>query len=112
MSKLKEKLRTVDEVIASMPKRFHPEECQDVEAQVYWNISGKDPKQFTIVINKGSFKIQYGENTNADLSLEADSETYLKLVNKEMKGMIAVLTRRLRARGKMQLAPKMERIFV
>lgn len=106
------KLATVDEVIASMQSRFHPEECQSLVAQVYWNITGKDPKQFTIAIHNGTFEIRYGENLNADLLLEADSETYLKLVNKEMKGMIAVLTRKLRARGKMQIAPKMERIFV
>ena len=109
---VKSRLETVDEVIASMPARFQPDACRRIKASYHWKISGKDPKQFTILVNDGTFEIRYGEHEGSDVIMDTDSDTYLGLVNGKTKGIIAIMTRKLRVRGSMILASKMDKIFV
>jgi putative sterol carrier protein len=106
------RLETVDQVLASMPARFHPEACMNVTSSYQWNLSGRDARRFTVRVDKGTFRIEDGEDADADVIMDADSDTYLALVNGTMRGIIAIMTRKLRVRGSLSLAAKMDKIFV
>ena len=104
-------LNSVDEVIASMPERFHPENCQKLEAIFQWKLGNPD-RAFHIHVNKGTFEIIDGEHANPDVLIQCDTEVYLKLVNKQMKDVIAVVTGKLRVKGSISTAQKLNRIFI
>ena len=78
---------------------------------VHWNLTGKEERQFTIHIDHGSFTLEQGPYENADIQMDADSDVYLKLVNGDMKGLVAVMTRRLKVTGNLQLTTRWDRIF-
>lgn len=109
------KFATVDEVLADMATRFHPEACQDLKAVYVWRLTGGPaPRDFVIHIVHGAFRISTdpADVKQGDVILEASTETYLRLVNKELRGAIAIMTRKLRVRGSLQLAARMDQIFI
>ena len=105
------KCKSVDEVIASMPERFHPENCQNIQAVYQWELSEPD-KFFHVIINNGTFQLENGKHEKPNVTIMCSTDVYLKLVNKELKDIIAILTKRLMIKGSMSLGQKLSKIFV
>lgn len=105
------KMTSVEQVIASMSNRFNPDACQKIKANYQWRISGEKGKDFCVAVNQGAFEIIDGVVTDPSVTFETDADTYLRLVNNELKGMTAILTRKLQVRGNIYLAGKMDHIF-
>ncbi len=91
--------------------RIKTDACQDIEMAVNWKLTGTENRAFTIFVDKGSFRLEQGPNENADVTLEAPSDVYLKLVNGQMKGLFAVMTRKLKVSGNIQLTTRWDRCF-
>lgn len=108
---VKKRVSSVDEAIAEMGNRFNAEACKDWEARFCWKVSGDDAKTFTVHVDHGKFEVLPKEDPDAEVQVETDSDSYLKLVNGDMKGVIAVMTRKLRVRGKLSYLAKMDRVF-
>lgn len=105
------RLTSIDEVIASMHQRFDPKACDNVKANYQWKISGDSGRNFCVAVDHGSFDIVEGEVSDPNVTFQTDVDTYLRLVNQEIKGMTAILTRKLQVRGNIYLAGKMDQIF-
>ncbi len=110
MSKQRD-FETVDDVIAGMRQRFLPDRCRDLTAAVHWRLTGEEPREFTVAIDRGTFEVKPGGTEQADLTMETSSETYLRLANGELSGTVAIMTRKLRVRGRLQLAARWDRLF-
>jgi putative sterol carrier protein len=105
------KLNSVDEVIASMPERFNPQNCKDLQAVYQWALS--EPERFFyVIIDKGNFEVIEGKHDKPNVTVICSQDTYLKLVNKELKDIIAILTKRLMVKGSMSLGQKLSKIFI
>src|SRR5690349_7683989 len=106
-------LLTVDDVLNSMPARFQPENCRDLKGRIYWIVDqGSNKRHFVVHVDSGTFKIEPGESDSWDLKLEASEETYVRLSSNSLSGMVAMLSGRLKVRGNMLLAAKLDRIFI
>jgi putative sterol carrier protein len=107
----KVKLNNVDEVLASMHSRFHPEGCKSFKAAFHWKLSGKEPREFTFVVDHGKLEVLQGPYENPEVTLEASSDDYLRLVNGDLRGITAIMTRKLKVKGSLQLTSKIDNIF-
>lgn len=105
------KLTTVDQVIDSMKHRFQPDACRNLQANFQWQISGPGGRDFCLRVNDGSFDVVHGVVPDPSVTFSTDDATYLRLVNGDLKGMTAILTRKLTMRGSIFLASKMDTIF-
>ncbi|WP_407330679.1 SCP2 sterol-binding domain-containing protein [Enterovibrio sp. 27052020O] len=105
------KLNSIDDVIASMETRFQPEKSKGVVSRYQWKIKGDRGRDFCVFVNDGEYEIIQGEVDKPNVTFETDDETYLRLVNNEIKGMTAILTRKLLVKGNIYLASKMDNIF-
>lgn len=105
------RLNTIDEVIASMPRRFQPEASRKLQADFQWQISGPTGRNFCLRVNDGSLQVVEGLVPEPSVTFSTDDVTYLRLVNGDIKGMTAILTRKLTMRGSIYLASKMDLIF-
>ena len=112
MEKPDVKLKSVDEVLASMNQRFRPEGCKNLRAAFHWRLTGGDPREFTLLVDHGTLEVLQGPYENPEVTLEASSEDYLRLVNGDMKGITAIMTRKLKVKGSLQLTSKIDSIFV
>ncbi len=106
------KLNSVDEVIESLAGRFHPENCQNMKASFHWVLTGDNGQEFTIFIDDGTFKVERGPREEFDVRMEIDASDYLRLVNGELKGMVAIMTRKLKVKGPLALGSKLDAIFI
>lgn len=106
------RFRVVNDVINAMGESFQPKASKGLKAVYQWVLSGDEPRAFAVVVNDGTFEVQQGNHESPDVTLEATSDTYLKLSNGQLKGIVAIMTRKLRVRGSLQLAQKMDAIFV
>ena len=111
IEKPKETLTTVDQVIESMPRRFHPENCKKIEAIYQWALD-KPERTFHVKIDKGTFELNDGAHPSPNVTIMCDTEVYLKLVNGQMKDVMAVVTGKLRVKGNLALAQKLGKIFI
>jgi putative sterol carrier protein len=107
----KPKLNTIEEVIASMEHRFQPEASKQLKADFQWQISGPTGRDFCLRVNDGAFHVVDGVVPDPSVTFQTDDVTYLRLVNGDLKGMTAILTRKLTMRGSIYLATKMDTIF-
>jgi len=108
------KLNSINEVIASMPERFCAEESRGVRANYQWHVAkgaGDLDRDFCICVEDGSFKVVEGRVGSPSVTLKTDVDTYLRLVNGELKAITAIMTRRLSIHGNIFLGSKMDRIF-
>ncbi len=105
------KLHSINDVIASMEHRFRADASKNVKAKYQWLISGPSGKDFCVHVNDGAFEVIHGRVDDPSVTFETDDNTYLRLVNNEIKGMTAILTRKLIVRGNIYLASKMDQIF-
>lgn len=108
------KLNSIDEVIASMPDRFCADASRGVRATYQWHVqkgNGDQERDFCICVEDGSFTVVEGRVSSPSVTLKADLDTYLRLVNGELKAITAIMTRRLAIHGNILLGSKMDRIF-
>lgn len=106
-----DKVSNIQQVIDSMADRFQEKETKGVDAKYQWLISGDGGKEFCVHINDGNFEIINGVVDNPSVTFRIDVSDYIRLVNNELKGMTAILTRKLQVNGNVFLANKMDLFF-
>lgn len=106
-----EKVSTIQEVIDSMAERFQAPATKGVQAKYQWLISGDGGKEFCVHISDGEFEVLDGVVDDPSVTFKIDVGDYIRLVNNELKGMTAILTRKLQVNGNVFLANKMDLFF-
>jgi putative sterol carrier protein len=69
----------------------------------HFTFTGKEQKEATVTIREGNLHVQEGHQGEADLSITADSETWLGFLAKERSLLWALLRRKIRIRGSPRL---------
>jgi putative sterol carrier protein len=70
-----------------------------------------DGQQWTVAVNDGSVKVTEGESGGADCTLSASEETFQKLVAGEQNPTTAYMTGKLKVKGDMGAAMKLQKLF-
>ncbi|MEK6672121.1 MAG: SCP2 sterol-binding domain-containing protein [Nitrospirota bacterium] len=78
---------------------FNPEKAQGVNMNIQFNFTGKEDVSATVVIGMGKINVSQGAEGKADLVVYADSEVWIKFLNKEVSLLKAIFSRKLRVRG-------------
>lgn len=105
------KANTIQDVIDSMGERFQAKATKGVRAKYQWLISGDKGRDFCVDVQDGSFDIIEGIQESPNVTFRITEHDYLRLVNKELKGMTAILTSKLKVKGNIYLANKMDLFF-
>ena len=69
----------------------------------HFTFTGKEPREATVVIRGGTVQVRDGHEGEADLTVTADSETWLGFLAKERSLLWALLRRRIRIKGSPKL---------
>jgi ferredoxin len=94
---------TIEFFLNGMPRVFQTGKSAGLNATFHFTFTGKEEKQVTVAIRDGSLQVQDGHQAKADLSVIADSETWLGFLAKERSLLWAFLTRRIRIKGSPKL---------
>lgn len=98
---VKNKIRpsSVASFLAGVPLLFNPRKADGLDLTLHFDFSGNEQVQATISISSGTVAVQDGLIGKADLRVNADSETWVGIVNEDISPIKALITGRLKLKG-------------
>ena len=103
--------RTCAQAIEGMALTFNPEKAGDMEAVIQFNVSGEGGGDWHLVIANGQCRCEQGTAAEPTLTITTPADVWLAVARKELKGAMALMTGKYKAKGKMGLLMKMDSIF-
>ncbi|MBT4325646.1 MAG: 4Fe-4S binding protein [Candidatus Nitrosopelagicus sp.] len=94
---------------------FEPKHARGVNLTVHFQFNGSQTRKATIKIENGLIDVAEDHVGKADLTISTDSETWLKIVNKEtsfVSNLISILSGRVKVNGKLKLLKQFQNCFV
>ncbi len=94
---------SIDQFLAGLPNAFQRGKAEGLNATYHFTFTGTEACQTTVTIRDKKIGIQDSHVGKPDLSITADSMTWLRFVRKEGSLVWALLTRRIRLKGSPRL---------
>jgi ferredoxin len=94
---------SIDQFLAGLPKAFQRGKAESLNATYHFTFTGIEARQTTVTIRDKKIGVQDSHVGKPDLSITADSPTWLRFVRKEGSLVWALLTRRIRLKGSPRL---------
>jgi NAD-dependent dihydropyrimidine dehydrogenase PreA subunit len=89
--------------LRGMPLTFQREHSKGLKAIYHFTFIGGESCQATVIIRNQTLEIQDGHLGAANLTITADSQTWLKFLAKEQNIVWAILRRQIRLQGQLRL---------
>lgn len=106
-----DKAANLEQAFEMMAARFNPSAAAGMNSVFQFELSGDDGGKYWIKIADQEMEAHEGEHESPTLTITATSENYLKLVNGELAPMTAFMQGKLRVKGNMGEAMKLQSIF-
>jgi predicted lipid carrier protein YhbT len=103
---------TAPELFASLPERFRSERAGDLRATYVFELEGEGGGSWTVRVADGSLGVEEGSGTEADVTVRAQAEDWIAIVEGRMDPQLAYLTKRLRVTGNLQLALRLREVVL
>src|SRR5713226_4882605 len=101
-----------DQIVEAMPQYLIPEKAGSTKATIVFDLSGADAGKWWVKIHDGAAESGKGEPPEApNLTLQADSGDWVKIMTGAMDGTSAFMQGKLKIKGDMGLAIKMQTLF-
>lgn len=104
--------QSVDMLLRMMPLSFQRGRAKGVTARYHWTFTGDEEIQATIEIKDSQLTIERDHVGEADITVTADSATWLKVVSREYNVLAALALRKVRVKGDMTLFRAFGKCFV
>ena len=95
--------RSTQRFLSGLLLTFQPGKASKLNAVYHFTFTGKEPKEATVTIRDGTLQVRDGHESEADLRVTADSETWLGFLAKDRSLLWALLRRRIRIKGSPRL---------
>ena len=100
-----------DQVFEQMPNFLIPEKAGSTKATIQFDLSGDQGGKWWLKIADGKAESGKGEVEAPTLTLIADANDYVKISTGQMDGTAAFMQGKLKIKGDMGLAIKMQTLF-
>ncbi|MDQ3934215.1 MAG: SCP2 sterol-binding domain-containing protein [Actinomycetota bacterium] len=103
----------LEEIFRRMPEQLDPARADDVDAVVEWQITRPDgePDRWQLTIREGRCTAARGAEADPDVSLRVGPVDFVKLITGVENGPKMFVFGRLRIRGNLMLAARMQGWF-
>lgn len=102
---------TPQQIMDRIPGAFQPDKAQGVTATFQWDISGPAGGHWYVEIKDGTCQVQVGEAASPNITLTLGDENFVKLLSGRLDGTMAFMTGKLKVKGDMGLAMKLQQLF-
>jgi putative sterol carrier protein len=98
-------------LLRGMAATFNPEAGGDLKATIQFEVTGKQPGNWSLSIEKGKCTYAEGKANSPTLTIKTPSEVWLAIANGEMDGQQAFMEGKYVANGDMTLLMRMKNLF-
>ena len=104
-------ITNVNAVFEKMPHAFNADAAHGVDAVFQFEITGDGGGNWNVVVQDGACTVSEGIHEAPSVTLSMAADTWLGMINKEINGMEAFMTGKLKAEGNIMLAQSIEQLF-
>src|SRR6202165_1301979 len=102
---------TPGQVIGAMPEYFQPEKAGNTNATIQFDLSGEQAGKWFLKVADGQASANEGQVENPNLTLLADGRDAVKIFTGRMDPTAAFMSGKLKVKGDMGLAMRMQSMF-
>lgn len=104
-----QKVASVQEFFETIQERFKPDEANGVEATFLYELDGAGT--WTVFVKDAKLTFAPGATEKPTVTFKIKAKDYLDLVNGDLNGAKAFLTRKLKVSGSLPMAQKMNKFL-
>lgn len=82
---------TAKEFIYGLQDKVSADQLVDKETRFHFNIAGDEGGEFTLVVEDEKLRVEEGLNGDARCEVKASAENFMKVVNKQLNPLQALL---------------------
>ena len=97
--------------LAGMPLSFQSGKAAGLQATYHFSFTGREAAEATVVIADRRLRVLEGHQGDANLSVTADGDAWIRVLAKEMSTLRALLTRAVRVKGPPRLLKAFGKCF-
>ena len=106
------KVANTQEYFSGLEDRFVADAAKGVSATMQYSLTGDDGGDWVVTIDEGVFKsVEPGTADKPSLHITMDAAKFIDMANGDLDGRKAFLTRKLKVKGNIALAQKMQKFF-
>lgn len=102
---------TVQEIFDSIEEGFDPAKAEGVDAIFQFDITGDGGGKYWIKVVNKQAEVNQGEHPSPTMILTSSAQDYIALVNGDLNPMMAFMQGKVKVKGEMALALKLQAIF-
>jgi len=106
-----DKVSTVQEIFDNIDKGFEPEKSAGVDAVFQFNLTGDNGGQYWIKVADRQAEVSEGEHGDPTMIITSAADDYIAMVNGELNPMTAFMKGKIKVKGDMGLALKLQTMF-
>jgi len=101
----------VSEVFTKIPEVFNPDAAKDLDAVFQFEITGDQGGSWHVTIRDKTCQAEEGHHADPNVKLTMSPETWLGIVNRELSGMQAFMSGKVKVSGDIMLAQRIPDLF-
>lgn len=105
------RFKTIQEVIDSLEENFKEEEAAGVTGVFQLSYSGDGGGDWYLDVNDGKLKVNEGITEDPDVTVSSTAEDWLDIANGKENPMMMMMKGKLKIKGSIQLATKLQTLF-
>jgi len=104
-------LSSVNEVFQRMPEVFSATAAQGLDAVFQFDIQGEGGGAWNVTVRDGACVVEEGMHDAPRVTITMKAENWLALVNRQLNGVQAFMTGKLKVGGDLMLAQRIYELF-
>lgn len=105
------RVNSVEEIFTHLDEGFQPAKAEGVDAVFQFNLTGDNGGQYWVKVKDQQFESEKGEHPDPTMVLTSSADDYIAMVNGELNPMTAFMQGKVKVKGDMGLALKLQSMF-
>jgi len=105
------RVNSVQEIFADMDEGFNPDKAEGVDAIFQFDLTGDNGGKYWVKVQNKQVESHEGEHPSPTLTITSTADDYIALVNGELNPMMAFMQGKVKVKGDMGLALKLQAMF-
>ena len=105
------RVNTIQEVFENIHEGFNPDKAEGVDAVFQFVLTGDNGGKYWIKVAQKKAEVHEGEHDAPTMTITSSANDYIALVNGDLNAMMAFMQGKVKVKGDMGLALKLQTMF-